>query len=110
MMLSGAAAVVIQPAIVDARRTQCRYNMITISNLMRVHRIKDPNHAFATNLGELKGDTPYAPKCPDGGTYTIRISNGTLIGQSGHTVPAGQPVISCSSRLHGKYAMDIDIN
>ncbi len=86
----------------------CRYNMITIGNYMRTNRIKDPNHKYVTSVADLKNDASPVPTCPDGGSYTITISDGTAKAQNGQVVPAGEPIIKCSSRSHGKFALDID--
>ena len=110
MATGGVAAAVLAPSVSDAGRMQCRYNMITISNQIRVHRIKDPNHSYVTTLAELKPESPTVPVCPSGGTYSITISDGTVIAQNGRVVPAGTPIISCTCKEHGKYAADVDIN
>ena len=109
-VVAGAVAAAIGiPALKDAQRMECRYNMIAIGNLLRVHRIKDPNHKYVSSVADLKNETLPAPTCPDGGKYTITISDGTAIAQNGQIVPAGEPIVSCSSPRHGKYALDIDI-
>jgi hypothetical protein len=109
IVTSTIAAVTVVPGLRDARRMKCRYNMITIGNLLRIHKIKDPNHIFATSVADLKNETPPAPTCPDGGSYRISISDGTAIAQNGQVVPAGEPIITCGCPGHGKYALDIDI-
>ena len=108
VITGGVAAVTVVPGFREARRMQCRYNMITIGNLLRIHKIKDPNHIYATSVADLSIESPSAPKCPDGGRYTITISDGTAIAQNGEIVPCGEPIIRCSSPKHGKYALDID--
>jgi hypothetical protein len=104
------ASAALIPGLADARKLHCRYNMITIANMMRIHKINDPNHEYATSVADLKDQTPPVPTCPDGGRYTISISDGTTIAHNGRLVPEGVPIVSCSSPSHGKYALDIDIN
>ena len=101
LFLSGAA---------DASMKQCRSDMMTIGNLERQHRLKDPNHAYTTSLSTLKTEMLTPPVCPGGGNYTITLSNGSMTAQNGQTVPAGRPIISCSVAGHGKYAPDFDMN
>jgi hypothetical protein len=108
ILICSVAAVTVVPALKDGTRMECRYNMITISNIMRIHTIKDPNHAIVSSIEALKLDTPATPKCPDGGTYSIRISDGTLTAQNSEIVAKGQPVIYCSCPGHGRFAMDVD--
>ena len=92
----------------DAKKKQCRANMVTIANAEEQYKIKSSVHAYTTTLGNLTPEIPAVPVCPTGGTYSVSVSNGTATAQNGQTVPNGVLVITCSSSSHGKYAPTID--
>ena len=92
----------------DAQMKQCRANMQTIANAEEQYKIKASPHAYTTAVSNLVGDFPVVPVCPNGGTYTVAISDGTATSQSGQTVPTGMPVISCTVSNDGKFAPTID--
>ena len=92
----------------DAQQKQCRSNMQAIANAEEQYKVKASPHAYTTALSNLVGDFPVVPICPNGGTYTVTISNGSATSQSGQTVPTGMLVISCSIANDGKFAPTID--
>ena len=95
-------------AMNDAKTKQCRANMITIANSEEQYKIKSATHTYTTTLANLVGDLPVVPLCPNGGAYTVTISNGSATSQSGQTVANGGLVILCSASGHGKLAPSID--
>jgi prepilin-type N-terminal cleavage/methylation domain-containing protein len=95
-------------AISDGKVKQCRTNMQAIANSEEEYKIKAATHTYTTVLANLGGSLPVVPICPNGGTYTVTISDGTARAQTGQTVPAGHLVVSCSNGSHGKFAPTID--
>lgn len=95
-------------ALKDSQSKQCRANMQAIANAEEQYKIKTAGHAYTTQLTALVGDFPVVPICPNGGTYTATVSNGTALSQSGKIVPAGNLIISCSKSTDGKFAPTID--
>ena len=96
-------------AMKDAQSKQCRANMQSIANAEEQYKIKAAPHAYTTSLTNLVGDFPVVPVCPNGGTYSVVISDGTATSQSGQTVPVGGLVVSCSASGDGKFAQTIDV-
>jgi type IV pilus assembly protein PilA len=92
----------------DAKKKQCRANMVTIANAEEQYKIKSASHVYTTTLSSLTPEIPAVPVCPTGGTYSVVISNGSSSSQSGQAVPNGVLVVSCSSSSHGKYAPTVD--
>ena len=82
--------------------------MSAIANSEEQYKIKSATHSYTVVLTNLIGDLPVVPICPNGGTYTVTISNGTATSQSGQTVANGDLVVSCSATGHGKLAPTID--
>lgn len=95
-------------AMNDAKTKQCRANMLAIANSEEQYKIKSSTHTYTTTLASLVGDLPVVPVCPNGGIYTVTISNGSQTSQSGQTVPSGGLIVSCSASGHGKLAPTID--
>lgn len=95
-------------AMSDGKKKQCRANMMAIADAEQQYKIKSATHVYTTALTNLVGDFPVVPICPNGGTYSVTISNGTATAQSGATVPLGKIVISCSFSGDGKFAQTID--
>ena len=95
-------------AIADGKKKQCRSNMQAIADAEQQYKIKSSSHVYTTVLSNLVGDFPVVPVCPNGGTYTVTISDGTATAQSGQNVPLGKLVISCSLTADGKFAQTID--
>jgi prepilin-type N-terminal cleavage/methylation domain-containing protein len=91
----------------DAQSKQCRANMQVIANAEEEYKYKSATHVYTTTLSNLTA-VPVVPICPNGGSYSVVISDGTAHAQSGQTVPAGNLVISCSLPADGKYAPTID--
>ena len=97
-------------ATADAQAKDCRSNLQTIANLEQEYKVKSSGHAYTTTLSNLSSIVPTVPICPNGGTYSITISDGTATAQNGQTVPLGGLVVSCSASGHGKFALNIDTN
>jgi len=95
-------------AMKDAQKKQCRANMQSIANAEEQYKIKTVPHTYTTALTNLVGDFPVIPVCPNGGTYTASISDGTALSQSGQTVPSGVIIISCSVSNDGIFAQQVD--
>lgn len=95
-------------AMNSATTQQCRANMQVIAGLDIQYRMRSASHSYTTNLNDLQGQVPVVPACPSGGTYTLTISNGSMVGQSGKTVANGGLVVTCSSLNHGRYAPSAD--
>ena len=95
-------------AISASGASQCRANLQAIANAEEQYKIKTSGHSYTTALTNLVGDFPVVPSCPNGGTYSATISDGTATSQSGQTVPAGGLVVSCSHSGDGKFAPTID--
>jgi Tfp pilus assembly protein PilE len=108
VIMMALAAPVFLPMVTNAKQSDCRANLQAIANAEEQYRRKNTTHAYTTTLSDLSQQGAGVPKCPDGGTYTITISNGTATAQNGQTVPSGGLVISCSAAGHGKYAPGID--
>ena len=99
-----------QSATTDASTKECRANMQSIANIEEQYRIKNAGHAYTTTLSAMVTTGTTLPLCPNGGSYSVSISNGTATAQNGQTVPNGELVISCSTSGHGKFAPGIDTN
>lgn len=99
-------------ATADAKKRNCRAVMQIIANSEEEYKIRSSAspRAFTTNLANLASITPAIPPCPNGGMYTIMISDGTATAQNGQTVPIGGVIISCSASGHGKFALNVDSN
>ena len=97
-------------AMNDSKKKQCRSNMQAIANAEEQYKIKAVPHVYTTALTNLVGDFPVVPICPNGGTYSVIISNGTATAQSGQTIPTGGLLVSCSVSGDGKFAQQIDTN
>jgi type IV pilus assembly protein PilA len=95
-------------AMKDSQMKQCRSNMMAIANAEEQYKIKTVPHTYTTALTNLVGDFPVIPICPNGGTYTAVISDGTKFAQNGQTVPSGNLIIQCSVNNDGKFAQQID--
>ncbi len=102
------AVAVLFPALQNSRRMHCRYNMITISNRLRTHRILKQDHKYPETLDTLEPIHDAIPLCPDGGKYSFTISDGTMSGMNCHIVPSGQRIIKCTCEEHGIYGVDAD--
>lgn len=94
-------------AMNDAKKTQCRSNLQSIANTNEQHKLRSSTRTFSTNLNDLGAIQPI-PLCPEGGTYTITLSNGTNTANNGKAVPSGVPIIQCSISNHGKFAGSVD--
>ena len=95
-------------AMNDSKKKQCRANMQAIANAEEQYKIKTVPHTYTTALTNLVGDFPVVPICPNGGTYTVTISNGSAMAQSGQTIPTGGLLVTCSVSGDGKFAQQID--
>src|SRR2546423_1882934 len=94
-------------AMKDAQSKQCRSNLQVIANAEEEYKYKSATHVYTTTLSNLTGN-PVIPTCPNGGTYSVVISDGTARAQSGQSIPVGGLLISCSLPADGKYAPTID--
>lgn len=108
VIMMAIAAPVFLPMLTDAKESDCRANLQAIANAEEQYRRKNTTHVYTTTLSDLGQQGAGVPLCPDGGTYTVTISDGTATAQSGQAVPSGGLVISCSASGHGKYAPGID--
>lgn len=97
-------------AVSDSQQKTCRANMQTIANAEAAFKTQDAAHAYTTTLTALNNNLGATPVCPNGGTYTVDISTGSLTAQNGSTVPSGGLLVSCSATGHGKFAPGIDSN
>lgn len=108
VIMMAIAAPVFLPMLTDAKESDCRANLQAIANAEEQYRRKNTTHAYTTTLSDLSQQGAGVPLCPDGGTYTVTISDGTATAQNGQTVPSGGLVVSCSASGHGKFAPGID--
>src|SRR5262249_27012339 len=95
-------------AVTDSEIKSCRANMQTISNAEAAYKTSISPHVYTTDLANLSNNIgSVSPVCPSGGTYTVTISTGASVANSGATVPAGGLVVSCSAAGHGVFAPGI---
>jgi type IV pilus assembly protein PilA len=95
-------------AVADAQVKVCRSNMQTIANGEQAFKVRDPAHQYTTNLALLPIDLGATPACPQAGTYSVAISDGTQTGNNGRAVPAGGLIVSCTAAGHGVFAPGVD--
>ncbi len=107
-VLMALAAPVYLSAVSSAQQNQCRANMQTLANAEEQYKIHSATHAYTTALDNLSQTIPGIPQCPDGGTYSIVVSDGTMTAQNGQIVPKGGLIIACSIAGHGKFAPGLD--
>lgn len=88
--------------------TVCRSNMQSIANAEQAYRARDTAHQYTTDLTKLPVDLGAIPVCPQGGSYTVTISDGTATTSHGNAVPAGGILVHCSVFSHGDFAPSID--
>jgi prepilin-type N-terminal cleavage/methylation domain-containing protein len=97
--------------ITNSNTTVCRSNMETIANAEQAFRSRNaPSFNYTTNLSSLNTDLGSTPACPQFGTYSVVISNGTATANNGLNVPLGGIVVQCTASGHGKFAPSIDSN
>ncbi len=87
---------------------RCHDNLEEIANLEMEYKLQSSTHLYTTTTSNLNSLVPCLPVCPDGGTYSVTISNGTITAQNGQTVPKGKIVITCSCARSWHYA-EIDL-
>src|SRR5207249_2933663 len=63
----------------------CRANMQSIADAEAAYRTRTATHMFTTVLSDLNGDLLSTPLCPNSGTYSAEISDGTLLAKNGRT-------------------------
>jgi prepilin-type N-terminal cleavage/methylation domain-containing protein len=96
-------------AVNDSEVKTCRANMQTIANAEAAYKTANSTHTYTTNIANLASNIgSLSPVCPTGGAYSVAISTGTSVSNSGLAVPAGGIVISCTSAGHGIFAPGID--
>lgn len=92
----------------SSERSACRTNMETIAHAEQSYRARHSPYAYTTDLSQLNSDLVSTPTCPAGGTYSVRISNGSDTAQNGNPVGAGGLIVECSDSGHGIYAPGVD--
>ncbi len=95
-------------SLAKSESTTCRSNMWSIAQAEQAYRTRGSAHVYTTSLTNLYGDLGSTPTCPNGGTYTVSISDGTTTAGNGQTVQSGGLVITCSVSSHGTYAPGVD--
>ena len=95
-------------AVANAQVGVCRSNMQTIANGEQAYKVRDPSHQYTTDLTQLPLDLGAIPVCPEAGVYSISISDGSMTGNSGNTVPLGGLIVHCTAAGHGIYAPGVD--
>ena len=95
-------------SVTHSQRTVCRANMQSIANAEQAYRARGSQHQYTTALDPLPLDLGSIPICPQGGVYSVSISNGSDLADNGQTVPAGCLIVHCSEPTHGVYAPSID--
>jgi len=95
-------------AVTDSQRKSCRANMQSIADAEAAYRTRVSTHTYTTVLNNLSADLGAVPHCPSGGTYTVRISNGSRPAQNGTLVPNGGIIINCRRSGHGRFAPGVD--
>ncbi|MDE2127469.1 MAG: type II secretion system protein [Armatimonadetes bacterium] len=107
-VMMGLATVLYTHAIANGDYQQCYSNEQSVANAEEQYRLRSSAHTYTTSIASLRALLPTTPVCPDGGTYSITISNGSATANNGQLVPNGQIVVSCSASGHPKYAPGID--
>src|SRR5207248_2554972 len=77
--------------VADAELKVCRTNMQTVVVAELAYRTRTRSNVFTTSMARLDPDLGAPPACPDGGAYSVTISNGTAIANNGRPVPVGVP-------------------
>jgi len=95
-------------AVTDSEVKACRSNLWSIAQAEQAYKCKNSAHVYTTNLADLNADLGQTPVCPNAGTYSVVISDGTQTSNNGMTVPAGGMIIQCSATGHGVFAPSID--
>lgn len=97
-------------AVTDAGRKACRANMQTIASAEQAFRLRSSSFSYTTDLNQLNASmgSTATPVCPYNGSYSVEISDGTALSDSGRTVPAGSLIIRCSHPAHGSFAPGVD--
>jgi type IV pilus assembly protein PilA len=95
-------------AILESERKTCRSNMYAIASAEQAYKTRISTHTYTTNLSDLFPDLGAIPFCPDGGTFSVTISDGTGTANSGASVPVGGVIIHCSAPGHGVFAPGVD--
>jgi type IV pilus assembly protein PilA len=95
-------------AIANSQRAVCRANMQSIADAEQAYRARTPTHTYTTTLSGLDPDLWATPVCPESGSYTVEISDGTSVANNGSAVPSGGLLVKCSTSVHGVYAPSID--
>jgi type IV pilus assembly protein PilA len=95
-------------AVANAQVGVCRSNMQTIANGEQAFKVRDPAHQYTTDLALLPIDLGATPACPEAGTYSVVISDGTNTGNNGRSVPVGGLIVTCTASGHGVFAPGVD--
>jgi type IV pilus assembly protein PilA len=95
-------------AVANAQVNVCRSNMQTIANGEQAFKVRDSGHQYTTDISQLPIDLGSTPVCPEAGTYSVVISDGTNSANNGRAVPAGGVIVNCSAAGHGVFAPGVD--
>jgi len=95
----------------DAELRTCRANMQTIANAEQAYKLWSPQHEYTEDLQEIYVNTGDRPTCPvnGGDAYSVEISDGSAVSNSGKSVPSGGLVIKCNHPDHGVFAPGVDL-
>src|SRR5436305_7989957 len=82
------AAALFNPAMADSRAKQCYADQEQLANAEEQYKLSVAGHTYTTTVSNLASYGTGVPICPDGGTYSVTISDGTATAKNGTTVPA----------------------
>ena len=90
-------------AVGDSQKKTCRSNLQTISTAVQASRTRSLLTDYTTLMGAVSTDKELdlvnAPKCPNGGTYTV------IVGSSGDNSTFK---VQCSVILHSTFEPGVD--
>ena len=96
-----------EPAFL-AKEARCRLNILNLGQAQLAYETAHERTMHFNTLESLRRSVGRIPECPDGGHYELAFSADFQVSSAGFLLPQGVPVISCSKRGHGSYAVEID--
>ena len=87
---------------------RCRVNILRLAEAVYSWEGERERSMFLPSTENLRRHLGRLPDCPDGGRYELSQSADFDISSAGFMLPQAVPMIACSTRGHGTYAVAID--
>jgi len=100
LILFVAASPFYRAAKSQANLQQCHQHRLLLAEANRRYRETSPTGAFTTNVQDLMQIVHVSTQCPEGGPYSMRVTQPGEHDHYGRELPAGSLVIRCSVRTH----------